>query len=139
MPRSLPHLRYWRFELFSGVILLSIMLPLTYFLTKEYGLIGPAIATVVSITIYNIIRIVFLWRKFKLFPFTIQSLYTLLLAAACYGISYFPFRDIHGFTGMIGRSLTFILLYALGVIYMKISPDINPVLQTIKKRMGIKN
>ena len=130
---------FWRFELFSGVILLSIMLPLTYFLTKEYGLIGPAIATVISITIYNIIRIVFLWRKFKLFPFTIQSLYTLLLAAACYGISYFSFRDIHGFTGMFGRSLTFILLYAFGVIYMKISPDINPVLQTIKKRLGIKN
>ena len=52
------------------------------------ALIGPAIATLVSITIYNIIRIVFLWKKFKLFPFTIQSLYTILLAAACYSICY---------------------------------------------------
>ena len=130
---------FWRFELLSGVILLGVMLPLTYFLTKEYGLIGPAIATVVSITIYNIIRIVFLWRKFKLFPFTIQSLYTLLLAAACYCICYFAFRDVHGFAGIIGRSASFVILYGLGVVYMKISPDITPVVQTIKKRMGLKS
>lgn len=130
---------YWRFELLSGVILLSVMLPLTYYLTKEYGLIGPAVATLVSITIYNIIRIVFLWKKFKLFPFTIQSLYTLLLAAACYCICYFAFKEVHGFAGIIGRSASFIILYAMGVVYMKISPDITPVVQTIKKRMGIKN
>lgn len=128
---------FWRFELVSGVVLLSVMLPLTYFLTKQYGLIGPAIATVISITVYNIIRIVFLWRKFKLFPFTIQSLYTVVLAASCYGICYFAFRDTHGFTGLIGRSTVFILLYGFGVVYMKISPDISPVVQTIKKRLGI--
>ena len=130
---------FWRFELISGVVLLGIMLPLTYILTKQYGLIGPAIATVISITTYNVIRIVFLWKKFKLFPFTIQSLYTLLIAASCYGICYFAFRDIHGFTGLLGRSITFVLLYGFGIVYMKISPDISPVVQTIKKRLGIKN
>ncbi len=129
---------YWKFELISGVVLLLFILPLSYFLAKEYGIIGPAIATLISGTIYNTIRILFLWKKFKLFPFTIQTVYTILIAATCYGISYFAFRDIHGFTGMIGRSLTFIILYALGIIYLKISPDINPVVQTIKKRLGIK-
>lgn len=128
---------FWRFELTSGIVLLSVMLPLTYFLTKEHGLIGPAIATVISITIYNIIRIIFLWKKFKLFPFTIQSLYTVILAASCYGICYFAFKNVHGFTGIIGRSATFILLYGIGVVYMKITPDISPVVQTIRKRMGI--
>ncbi len=130
---------FWRFELLSGVALLSIMLPLTYLLTKEYGLIGPAIATVISITVYNTIRIFFLWNKFKLFPFTIQSLYTILLAAGCYGVCYFSFKDLHGFVGIFARSTTFIALYAFGVVYLKLSPDIIPVVQSIKKRMGIKN
>jgi hypothetical protein len=44
---------------------------------------------------------------------------------------------MHGFAGMIVRSLAFILLYATGTVYMKLSPDINPVMQTIKKRLGI--
>ena len=129
---------YWRFELVSGVILLSVMLPLTYILTKQYGLIGPAIAALVSISVYNIIRIIFLWKKFRLFPLTMQSLYTLLLAGSCYAVCYFAFKEMHGFTGMFVRSIVFIALYATGVISMKLSPDIQPVVLTIKKRLGIK-
>lgn len=129
---------WWKFELISGVILLIFMLPLTYILTYKYGLIGPAIATLISITIYNTIRIVFLWKKFKLFPLTLQSLYTLLLAAACYGICHFTFVNTHGLTGIAIRSIVFIILFAAGAIYMKLSPDINPVMQTIKKRLGLK-
>jgi O-antigen/teichoic acid export membrane protein len=129
---------YWRFELISGIILLSVMLPLTYLLTKQYGLIGPAIATLVSISIYNIIRIIFLWKKFSLFPLTIQSLYTIILAGACYAVCYFAFKDLHGFTGLVIRSSVFTGIYATGVISLKLSPDIQPVVQTIKKRLGIK-
>jgi O-antigen/teichoic acid export membrane protein len=128
---------YWKFELFSGIILIIIMLPLTYILAKSYGIIGPAIGSLVSITIYNIIRIIFLWKKFKMFPLTIHSLQTILLAAACYGACYFACRDMHGIGGMFVRSLAFIFLYATGTVYMKLTPDIYPVMQTIKKRLGI--
>jgi O-antigen/teichoic acid export membrane protein len=128
---------YWKFELQSGVILLFIMLPLTYILTRQYGIIGPAVGTLVSITIYNIIRIIFLWKKFRLFPLTVQSLYTVLLAGACYGICYFCFRGMHGFPGMFTRSIAFILLYATGVVFMKLTPDIRPVVNSVKKRLGI--
>jgi O-antigen/teichoic acid export membrane protein len=129
---------YWRFELTSGIILLILMLPLTYILTKQYGLIGPAIASLVSITIYNIIRIVFLWKKFKLFPLTIQSLYTILVAAACYGICHFIFTDMHGLTGLFLRSIAFLLLYSTGVLYFNLTPDLKPVIQSIIKRLGLK-
>ena len=129
---------YWKFELVSGVILLLVMLPLTYILTTAYGIIGPAIATLVSITVYNVIRIIFLWQKFKLFPLTIHSFHTVLLAAACYGICYFVFKNMHGIMGMFLRSTTFIVLFATGAIYMKLSPDIQPVIQTIQKRLRLK-
>ncbi|MBL7743871.1 MAG: lipopolysaccharide biosynthesis protein [Chitinophagaceae bacterium] len=130
---------WWKFELVSGVILLAFMLPLTYFLTKEYGIIGPAFANLVSITIYNAIRIIFLWKKFRLFPFTIQSVYAILLAAVCYAVCYFLFRHIQGLTGLVLRSLAFIILYGTGVISMKLSPDVKPVWQTICKRLKLKN
>jgi O-antigen/teichoic acid export membrane protein len=128
----------WRFELQSGIFLLIIMLPLTYILTKSYGLIGPAIATLISISIYNIIRILFLWKKFRLFPFTKHTLQTILLATACYGICWLAFRNMHGFAAMFIRSIVFIILYAAGTIYMKLSPDIDPVLKAIKGRLGLR-
>ena len=129
---------YWRFEMISGVILLLVMMPLSYFLTKEYDIIGAGLANLISITIYNSIRIIFLWKKFRLFPFTIQSVYTVLLAAACYSLCYYAFIQIHGLAGMILRSIVFILLFTTGGIYLKLSPDIQPVIRTIQKRLGIK-
>jgi len=130
---------FWRFELISGIILVVIMVPLTYILTVQYGITGPAWGTLISMTIYNLIRLLFLWNKFRLFPLTLQSLYSILLAAGCYVICYFAFRDMTGLAGMFVRSIAFIALYATGAVYMKLSPDIQPVWQAIKKRMGIKN
>ena len=128
---------YWRFELISGVILLCCVMPLSYFLAKSYGVIGPAIASVISLSIYNLIRIIFLWKKFKLFPFTPATLYTIVFAAVAYGICYFAFKDMHGLMGMIIRSTCFLILYGTGVIYFKLSPDIKPVWIAVRKRLGM--
>lgn len=129
---------YWRFELVSGIVLLILMLPLSYILTVKYDIIGPGIANLISISIYNILRIVFLWKKFRLFPFTIKSLYTVFLAGACYTLCYFLFKDVTGLMGLFLRSITCVLLFVSGVFYLKLSPDIQPVLQTIFKRLGLK-
>lgn len=129
---------FWRFEMVSGVVLLAFMLPLSYFLTVRYGIVGTGVAQLISITIYNLIRIAFLWKKFRLFPFSVQTLYTLLLAVACFFACHFSFRGVEGIPGMFIRSVAFIILYAGGAILMKLSPDIYPVIATIKKKLGFK-
>jgi hypothetical protein len=97
-------------------------------------MLGPALANLISITVYNIVRIAFLWKKFRLFPFTIQSLYTVLIAALCYAICYFTFINMHGFAGLVLRSLAFIVLYGGAMLYFRLSPDILPVIESIRKR-----
>ena len=130
---------YWRFELFSGIILLTLMLPLSYFFTKSYGIVGTGIAQLISISIYNLIRVLFLWNKFRLQPFSRQTVYTLLLGGACFTLSYLLFRDMHSWTGLFARSLFFCATFASGAIYLNLSPDIQPVLQNLKKRVGWKS
>ena len=129
---------YWRFEMISGVILLLLMLPLSYILTKRFDIVGTGTANLISISIYNIIRIIFLWKKFKLFPFTIQSLYTISFAALCYIICYFLFMNIHGLAGLFLRSIAFLFIYITGVLYLNLSPDVKPVMQSVLKRLKIK-
>lgn len=114
---------YWRFELTSGIILLVFMLPSSYFLAKSYGIIGPAIASVISMSIYNLVRIIFLWRKFGLFPFTMATLHTVLIAAVSYGVCFFAFDNMHGLVPMLIRSASFMILYGTGVLYFNLSPD----------------
>jgi hypothetical protein len=117
------------------MILLALMLPLSYLATKDYGIVGTAAATLISITVYNLIRILFLWKKFGLFPFTIKSLYTVLLAGACFAACFYAFREMEGIVGIIIRSLVFLILYCTAAFLMKLSPDIKPVLVSIQKRL----
>jgi O-antigen/teichoic acid export membrane protein len=125
----------WRFELYSGLILLVLTLPLNYFLAKELGIIGPAISNLLAFTLYNLIRCLFLWNKFRMQPFDIRSLLTLILSFACYIIVYYLFNTEQGFGWMVARSVTFLVLFATGMFLLRLSPDAMQVLNTIKKRL----
>jgi len=129
---------YWKVEILSGVILLLLTLPLNYLLTKQLNELGPAIANLFAIIVYNGIRYFFLLKKFKLQPFTLQTVYSLLLAAGCYAICFLLFNSHQGFGWIILRSGVFVLLYATGVLYLKLSPDVLPVWNTIKTRLKLK-
>ena len=126
---------FWRFDFITGVILLVIMLPSNWILTKQLGLIGPAVANLISFTIYNFIRYLFLLRKFKMQPFTMKSLVAIILALVCYGICYFLFNDKSGIEWLVIRSLLFILLFIGGTFWLKLTPDLKIVLENLKKRL----
>ena len=125
---------YWKFELVSGVILLAFILPLNYVLTKQYGILGPSIANLISISIYNAVRIIFLWKKFRLFPFTKKSLYTVLLSSVVYFLGWYLFKKLHCFPGLFARSIFVLVLFISGVHFLNLTPDFQPVLQSLLKR-----
>jgi O-antigen/teichoic acid export membrane protein len=127
----------WRFEFITGIILLAITLPLNYILAKKMGVVGPAIATLVSYIVYNTIRYFFLLRKFNMQPFSIKTLLTLVLAITGYYLTYLLFSHIHGFFAMTIRSLFFIGFYIGGALFLKLSPDVIPVWNTLRKKLTI--
>ncbi len=129
----------WRFEFFTGVILLAITLPLNYILTKHIGVAGPAVANLISFTIYNTIRYFFLLRKFNMQPFNLKTLYTLITGVAGYFICHFLFYTQQGFLWIVLRSATFITIYLFAVISLDLSPDVLPVWNTVKKKIGLKH
>ena len=129
---------HWRFEFISGMILLSLAIPLNYFLVKEFGIIGAAYAHLISFSVYNIIRIIFLKRKFNMQPFSIKTAYAIVLAFAAYAICYYSFQSLHTFAGIVIKSLLLLVLYGGSVIYFNLSPDVLPVWKTIQKKSGMK-
>ena len=128
---------YWKFEFVSGIILLALTLPLNYILAKELQVIGPAIANLFAISVYNGIRYIFLLRKFRMQPFTIKTLYPVLLGIAAYIVCYLLFHSYQGFGWIVLRSSVFIAIYATGVLLLDLSPDVLPVWNTVKKRLRL--
>lgn len=125
---------YWRFEFFTGLILLSLTLPLNYFLTKHLGVIGPAISNLIAFTIYNFIRCVYLWRKVKMQPFNAKTFLTIISGGVCFFICYLFFNKFTGIEWMIMRTITFIILFGSSVYFFKLTPDLFHVISSVRKR-----
>ncbi len=126
---------FWRFDFYSGVVLLAFRLPLTYFLIKTYGIIGSAAAELAAYAVYNFIRYEFLRRKFNMQPFTIKTLYSLLLAAGGYLVCYLLMKDMHGWAGLILRTTLFSLLMITGIFYLKLTPDAGQLYEVFVTRL----
>jgi len=129
----------WRFDFITGIILLSLTLPLNYYLTYSFGIIGPAIANLIAITIYNTIRYLFLYKKYQLQPFNAKSLYIVLISAAAFIICHWLFREKQGFQWILLRSSTYLAVFIPLLWMMKITPDLEAVLTTLKKRFSKKD
>jgi O-antigen/teichoic acid export membrane protein len=125
---------FWRFELFSGIILFLLITPLSYLLVKHFGIIGAGYSNVISFTVYNFIRIIFLQRKFKMHPFSYKTLYSIIISIICFIICYYTFNNLHGFLAILLKSTVFIALYVGAIIYFDLTPDALPVIDSIKKR-----
>jgi O-antigen/teichoic acid export membrane protein len=130
---------FWRFEFMTGVILFSLTLPFNWQLTRLYGVIGPPLSSLVTFSIYNLIRYIFLLRKFKMQPFTNKSIYTILLAAATYYLCFWLFNNQSGFGWIVLRSTVFAGLFGTGMFLLRLTPDALPILSTLKKKLGFGN
>lgn len=129
---------YWRFEVLTGVLLLAISIPLNYFLVKKMGINGSALSNLIAFAIYNAVRIIFIYRKFSMHPFSLKTLYTLLTTVAIYALCYASFSGMHGWTAILLRSTLFVLLFVFAVIGLKISPDADYFLAATLQKFGLK-
>jgi O-antigen/teichoic acid export membrane protein len=128
---------YWRFELWTSLLLTILIIPLSYFLTIKYGLIGPAFANLISFAVYNSVRYYFLLKKFSLQPFSKKTLEVLAMAILLYLLVYFTMDHIQGIIGLLARTALYTTGFLALMYYRNISPDMKPIIDSIKKRLGM--
>ena len=114
---------FWKFDFISGVILLAIRIPATWFLIVKFGLLGSAFADIISIAIYNLVRFEFLRRKFNMQPFNYKNILALLLGVSCYFIAFYLCNNLVGFYGLIIRASVFSISFIIGIFALNLTPD----------------
>jgi O-antigen/teichoic acid export membrane protein len=127
---------HWRFDVVTGIILLVMIIPLNYFLVKRYDILGSGIANLISLSVYNAIRLYYIWKKFRMQPFTIKTLYALLLALLFYGLCYWTMGDLHGIAAVIARSALFSVLFVASVFAFNLTPDAAQLLHVLRQKLN---
>lgn len=121
--------KYYRINLYLTLLLAVINMGANFLLIPLYGLTGSAIATCISIFLYNVIKLVFIKIKYNLFPFTPDIIPAIGLGVAAWLISQWLPVTGHAYVDMVIKGAAFTLLYGIPIWKLALSPDINHWIQ----------
>lgn len=105
------------------------------YLIPIHGLIGAAVATLISITLYNLLSILIVWQKFKVVPFDTHTLLAVTLAFIVYllvllipRIDRFPILNavLHAGPYVVGLGGLF--------LHLRVSTDLNDLVRQLFNR-----
>jgi len=122
--------KYYRFNLVLVLLLAFFNIAANYFFIKtlHLGEIGAAMATCLSIFLFNASKFIFIWIKYRMQPFTAATLKLLIIASIILAIALFipiPFSPI---IAILIKGITISILYGLSIFYFKISEDANQLI-----------
>ena len=116
--------KYYRFNivvmLFLAVTTVTINL---YFLKNtNLELFGVAIATAISLTLFNIAKIVFNYFKFGVFPLTIEMIYALIIGTLGITVAVILPEFKSSFVNLFYKPGVVLLMFFVGNYFLKIFP-----------------
>ena len=125
---------YYRYLLIFSVAAASLAVILNIQFIQSYGFVGAALATLIVVTLFNFLKIVLVYSKFKIHPFGIKSILVLLLILTLYGVFFNINLDFHPILTVTIKATLAGALY-LGVSYfLGLSEEVNRVIDRFLKK-----
>ncbi|MDX1910347.1 MAG: polysaccharide biosynthesis C-terminal domain-containing protein [Saprospiraceae bacterium] len=128
--------QYYRYSLLSLGVLAASNVALNIWLIPLMGITGAALATFLSITGYNAISVGLVWLKFRLFPFTLQTLKAIGFALFVYVIVSQVFSTGYPVLDLALRSGLYGVFFAGSVLYFRVSDDLNHLKDVLFYRLS---
>ncbi|MEO8253951.1 MAG: oligosaccharide flippase family protein [Flavobacterium sp.] len=126
--------KYYRTVLFLGVALVFLTIGLNMIFIPIYGIIGSAFATLLSITLYSLAKLMFVVKKLQLYPFTNQTLYSLGITFVLFVVFFFWEFPIYPIIAIALKSILVTLAYVYLNYKLVVSVQINDVIDGLLKR-----
>ncbi len=123
--------KYYRPVIFFGLLLVFMMIVLNMLLIPLYGIEGSAWATLISILVYNTIKLLFVVKKMDLYPFTIKTFYSFGIIIIIFLGFYFWEFPFHPILNIALKSILISIIYVYLNYKMKISEEINEIISRI--------
>jgi O-antigen/teichoic acid export membrane protein len=111
---------------------------LNVLLIPGYGFIGAALATMITTFFYSLSRLLLVWHKFRIQPFSKGTLKVLLVLAMLYFATYLePDYALSKWSAMVAivlRSAFLCLVFAILILKSGVSQEIEAIFDNVKQR-----
>lgn len=124
---------YFKVNLYILLVLVALNVVFNYLFVRVLGqnITGAALATLCAVGLFNVSKLLFIWRIWRMHPFSWTMLYAIGLAALVYlMVSLLPFPT-HPWLGILVRSALITLSYCWLVWRFKLSEDVNDLLDVM--------
>ena len=124
---------YWRFDFFTNLFYIVLSIPLNFYLITNYSLIGLAYSNLAALALYNTVRFLFLYKKFKLQPYTLQhGLFLIISITLMFIIYIIPSTSNFVLNIAIKSSVYLLGFYAL-IVWINPAPELKELVQGFLK------
>ena len=130
--------KYYRMVLYLGLMLVVLTVILNMIFIPIFGIFGSAFATLLSITLYSLAKLLFVVKRLHLYPFTKQTVYSIVITAILFLLFYFWEFPFYQLVSIALKSILVTILYVYLNYKFKISSDINKVIDSMLSKIGIK-
>ncbi len=120
--------QYYRSVLFFGLLLVFMMIGLNMLFIPMFGIVGSALATLISVIVYNTIKLMFIVRKMNLYPFTRNTIKSLGIISLVFVLFYFWDFDFHPTVSIAVKSTLITLVYGYLNYRFAISAEVNDLI-----------
>ncbi|MDN3673986.1 oligosaccharide flippase family protein [Flavobacterium branchiarum] len=130
--------KYYRMVLYLGLLLVFLTVVLNMIFIPIYGIKGSAFATLLSITLYSLAKLLFVVKRLHLYPFTNQTVYSIVLTFALFLLFYFWEFPFYPLIGIALKSVLVTIVYVYLNYKFAISKEINQVINKFLNKLGVK-
>lgn len=117
--------KYFRWNFYFNMIMGVLAITTNLLLIPKYGILGASIASSLTIVTVSALKVLFVYVKFGLQPFSSKTLIALGIGLLAYFAgAYLPMTDVF-FADIVLKSLVFCLLFVPLVIKANISEEVN--------------
>ncbi len=127
--------KYYRYDLYTNILLVFITIGTNYLLIPIFGINGAAMATAISLLLFNMLRLVIIKSKMNMQPFSLSTLKTIILLLLIFIIMNMLPQFIHPFFDLILKSILVLVLFIPLVISLNLSNDISEIFKEIKSKI----
>jgi O-antigen/teichoic acid export membrane protein len=129
--------KHYRTVLLFGVFTVFLMIVLNMIFIPIYGIEGSAFATLITVMIYNTIKLFYVINKMNLYPFTSKTIYSLAILIGCFLLFYFWDFSFHPIINIGLKSSLISLFYLLFTYKFQISEEVNKVVDSVLLKIKI--
>jgi len=127
--------KYYRYEFLTSIFLVFVTFATNFFFIQRYQSIeGAAIATAISVFLFNLIRLILIKVKLNMHPFSLKTIYTLVFLVMTYFLLDILPGSNYSFLDIIWKSLVVLLIFLPTVLYFNLSEDISLFVKDQKKK-----